>query len=117
MANRQGLAALRVFDGDVAVQTTTWRPAAFDSQFTRLYDSDEVVQNPVRDRLVENSFVAESLQVHFKTLQLHTYFVGNVSKNDGPVVRLASFWTNRSKLGAIVLDREVAVGGGVFKDF
>lgn len=109
--------SLRVFHRDVAVEPATGGPLAFDPDFARLYDSDEVVQNPIGDLFVENAFISEGLQVHFEALQLDANFLGNIREHDRSVVRLPGFGAHRGELGAIVLDREIALLGGILEYF
>ncbi len=106
-----------VLDDDIAVQTAPRGPSALDGRLPRLYDSDKVVHDSVRNRFVENSFVAEPLQIHLQTLQLDAVLVGHIGKDDGSVIRLACFRANRSKLGAMVLDRKVSFRAWIVKDF
>ena len=45
----------------VAVEPATWRPPAFYGGDSRLYNSDKVVHDPIRNCFVKNPFIAKRL--------------------------------------------------------
>ena len=111
------MVARRILHNYITIEPTAGGPAALDPEFAWLYDGDEVVQNSVGDLFVENAFISKTLQVHFKTLELHANFVGNVDQHDRAVIRLPGLGAYRRELGAVVLDREITLRGRVFENF
>ena len=76
---------------------------------------EKVVENPVGHIFVENSFVAEFLQVQLETLELNTLLVRNVSKHKRSEIGLACFRTDRSEFGAYDFDAILSVRVRVVK--
>src|SRR4051812_16076425 len=61
---------------------------------------DEVVEQPVGDRLVEDSLVAECLEKELQRLQFDAQPVRGVPEGDGSEVRVAGLRTHAGKLRA-----------------
>ena len=102
---------------NVTVQSAAWSPATFDRRAAWFDDGEKVVHDSIRDRFIENAFVAKCLQVQLKAFQLDADAVWDISNNDRSVVRLSRFWANRSKLGTMMFDCKIAGRAGVVKDF
>ena len=102
---------------DIAVQTAPGGPTAFNRHPTWFDDGNKVVHDPVRYSFVENTFVAECLQVHLEAFQFDANLVWDIRKQDRSIVGLAGFWANRCKFGTMVFDRKISLGAGVVEDF
>lgn len=76
---------------------------------------EKIVENPVGHIFVENSFVAEFLQVEFEALELDTLLVRNVAKHERSEIGLAGFRTDRSEFGTHDFDAILSVRVGVVK--
>ncbi len=104
-------------DDDIAMESAARSPATFDGSTPWLYDGDKVIHDSVGHRFIENAFVSEPLQIHFETLQFDAHLIGNVSEDNRAVVGLSRFRANRSKLGAMMLDRKVSRWVWIIKHF
>src|SRR2546428_7513607 len=58
--------------------------------------SDEIIQDAIRDRLVERAFVAVAPQVQLQALQLDAGLIGNIDDADGGEVDRKSTRLNSS---------------------
>lgn len=76
---------------------------------------EEIVEDPVGHIFVENSFIAEFLQVQLETLELNTLLVRNVSKHKRSEIGLPGFRTDRSEFGAYDFDAILSVRVRVVK--
>ena len=103
-----GVHFFRVFHDDIAVQTTSRRPAAFDRGMTRFHSRDKVVHDSVGDRFIEDAFVAKRLQVHFKAFQFHADVARNVREDNLAVVWLARLGAHGCEFRTVVFDRQIA---------
>jgi hypothetical protein len=74
---------------------------------------EKVVEDSVGHIFVENTFVAEPLQVQLKALELDTLLVRNVAKHERSEVWLAGFRTDRSEFGTHDFDAILSVWVGV----
>jgi len=74
------------------------------------YLGDEVVEDAVRDRLVEVALVAERPDVELQALQLDAALVRHVADADDAEVGEARLGTHRGELGAVDRDLEFALG-------
>jgi hypothetical protein len=74
-----------------------------------LHGRDDIVENAVRDHLVEDAFVAVLLQVHFQAFEFDTLGRRRVVEGERAEVGLACFRAHRGKLGTLDLDRVVAL--------
>ena len=78
-------------------------------------DRDEIIHDRVGNRFVENSLVAEALQIHLEALQLDTKLVRNVRKGETTEVGLSGARAQRRKLGRGYLDFVIPRRIRVFK--
>ncbi len=108
---------LRIFHRDHAVDTAARRPVADQPHESRFHCRHQVVQDAVSDALVEDTLIAELLQVQLQAFQFDANFIRNVLEHQRPEVRLSRLWANAGKLRAIDLDRVVAIRVGVRKRF
>ena len=59
---------------------------------------DQVVQNSVRNVLIEDALIPKLLQIQFQTFQFDAKFIRNVLKRKCPKIRLSRFGANRREL-------------------
>jgi len=78
---------------------------------------DEVVQDPVRDRLVEVALVPEGPEVEFERFQLDAQLVRDIGERQGREVRLAGLWAEAGKLRTGHVDLVIAPGLRIGKGF
>lgn len=76
---------------------------------------EKVVEDSVGHIFVENTFVAEPLQVQLKALELDTLLVRNVPKDQSSEIWLAGFRTDGSEFGTHDFDAILSVWVGVVK--
>src|SRR5205085_7750748 len=79
----------------------------------RVERGDEVVGDPVRDRLVERPLVAEGPEVELERLQLHAALVGDVADADRGEVGLPGDRAEAGELGGFEVDLVVARRRGI----
>jgi hypothetical protein len=106
-----------VFDGDRFSDAASGAEGGFDFHEPRLDDGDQVVHDFIGDVLVEDSLVAEALQVDLQALELDAFFVGRVGDRDGAEVGLAGLRADRGELGRDDFDLVIAGGKLVFECF
>jgi hypothetical protein len=76
---------------------------------------EEIIEDPIGHIFVENSFVAEFLQVEFEALEFDTLLVRNVAKHERSEIGLAGFRTDRSEFGTHDFDAILSVRVRVVK--
>ena len=113
----RALFGLRVRDGDRRCDATAGSPSALQLGGARRDNRQKVVENSIRDVLVENAFVPKSLQVQLETLQLDALRVGNITEDECPKIGLTRFGANGGELRANDFDLIVSVGVGIIKAF
>ena len=96
-------------DGNRRGDPAACSPATFEGRTARFDDFEEVIENSVRHVFVENSLVAELLQVELEAFELHAFSIRNVPENQRTEVRLAGFGADRSELGAKDFDGILSV--------
>lgn len=106
-----------VVDGDNAGDAPASTPMAFKGCPSRFRHRYKVVKNAIRDIFVEDPFISEALKVQFEAFEFHAKFVWDISKNQHPKIRLASFWADGRKLWAANFNLIVAVRKAVFENF
>jgi len=79
--------------------------------------SDEVIQNPVRDRLSERACVPERMQIKFQGFAFDTFLFRGVANGDSGEVRLAGDGAERGEFGSGESDLVGAAGFRVGKSF
>src|SRR5690349_7064357 len=100
----RNLATLRPARGGVVGRHRAGRPAA-DGELAdhghlpRFEYVDQVVEDRVHHRLVEDALVAEGEEVKFQALHLDAPAVGHVRDGDGSKVRLAGHRADAGELG------------------
>src|SRR5205807_7218082 len=90
---------------------------AFHVEIARLERGDEVVRDPVRDRLVEGAFIAIRPEIELQRLQLDALLIRHVADADGGKVRLRRHRTEAGELRRLEGDLVIALGVGVFECF
>ena len=128
VARREGVQIERVLDrasgavtargigrGDDRLDAAADREVADDRHAAGLAGGDQVVEDLVGHRLVEDAAVAELDQVVLQRLQLDTAIAGDVGDADLAEVRQAGLGADRGELGAVDRDLEVASGPGIRK--
>jgi len=75
----------------------------------------EVVEYIICEGLVKDSFVTEALHIELEAFQLDTYFIGAVFDYNLAEIRLAGFWAEAGKFGAVDGDGVIALGARVVK--
>ena len=75
------------------------------------------INDRVRDVLVKDSLIAETLQVKLQAFELNTLLVGRVGDRQRAEVRLAGARAHRREFRSDDLDLVIAVGKLVFKGF
>ena len=75
----------------------------------------KVVEDSVGHIFVENTFVAEPLQVQLKALEFDTLLVRNVPKDQSSEIWLAGFWADGSEFRTSDFDAILSVRVGVVK--
>ena len=112
-----GLERRDVLDGDCFGDAAAGAEGGFDFQEGRFDHGDEVVEDRVRDVLVEDSLVAVTLQVVLQALELDALFVGRIRDRDSAEVGLASFGADRGELRGLDFDLVIAVGELILEGF
>ena len=83
---------------------------AFDVEVARVERGDEIVGDPVRDRLVERPFVAIRPEIELQRLQLDALLVRDVADADRGEVRLRRHRTEAGELRRLEGDLVIAFG-------
>src|SRR5688500_16491634 len=100
-------------DLDDGVDSAADVEVALDGHPTRREERDEVVEDPVRHRLVEVTLVAERPQVELQALELDAALVGSVADPDRREVGLPRLRAETGELGRLESDLVVALGARV----
>ena len=78
---------------------------------------DQIIQNPIRNVLVENALIPKLLQVHFQTFQLDAKLIRHVLERESSEIRLSRFGTDRRELRANDLNQIIPMGTRILKGF
>ena len=89
---------LAVLDGDVGGDSAPGGEAAFHDHLLGRAGRNQVVEDLVRRRLVEDALIAIREHVVFQRLELDAGLVGRVRDDDLAEVRQAGFRTHRREL-------------------
>ena len=79
--------------------------------------ADEVIQNPVGDRLSERACVSERVQIKFQGFAFHTFLFRGVANGDGGEVGLAGDWAEGREFRSGKSDLIGSAGFRVGKSF
>lgn len=89
---------------------TSGTERAGDRHTARLTERDQVVEDLIRDRFVEDAFVAELDEVQLQRFQFHALFVGYILNADFAEVGQPGFRTDGRELGRPDVDLVLALG-------
>ena len=89
---------------DHGVNIATRVEIGFQLHPERIAGCHEIVEDPIGDVLVEDSLVAEGLEIQFKALQLHAGLIGHVAEREGAEVWLAGLRAYRGELWTDMLN-------------
>lgn len=78
---------------------------------------DEIIQNLVRDPLVERAFVAVAPEIELQTLEFYAVLPGNIHDADRSEIRLAGFRTDASEFRTFEPDFIVPSRIRIFENF
>jgi hypothetical protein len=99
-----------VFDGDDGPDPATNVPVADDLHPTRVDGRYNVVEDSVRDVLVEGSLVPVRPEIEFEGLEFDTQFVGDVFDDELCEIGLAREWAEAGELRSLEGDGVVTAG-------
>ena len=99
-----------MFDGDDSPDPATNVPVADDLHPTRIDGRDNVVEDPVRDVLLEGALVPVRPEIELEGLEFDTQFVGDVFDVEVCEIGLAREWAEAGELGRFEGDGVVTAG-------
>ena len=82
----------------------------FDRHVAWLDRFDKIIQDLVRDRLMERAFVPVAPEIELETFQLHTEFVGYVTNMDCREIRLTGLGAKSREFRTIHLNIIIPAG-------
>ena len=80
------------------------REAGHERHAPWLEHGHQIVEDPIGDVLVEDSLVAEGLEIQFQALQFHAGLIGHVAEREGAEVWLAGLRADRGELWTDMLN-------------
>jgi len=92
------------------MQPASRRPFRDDPHHSGTNLGAQVVEDPIGDGLVENSGVAERLEIQFVTLELEAELVGRIDHRDRAEIGLAGHGAYGCKFRCHMLDFIIPVG-------
>lgn len=99
-----------VFDGDIRADTAPGGPFGAEGHPAWFHGGDEVIENLIRDALIECAVIAVLLKVEFETLEFETGGVGDVGDDQGSEIGVAGHGTDTGEFGADRFDDEIPIG-------
>src|SRR5207248_7566637 len=108
IAARRGKSTVGISCDHDRVDSTANEEVADHFAPPRLQRADQVVEDPVGDRLVEGAFVPVAPEVELEALQLHAGAIRHVRDLDGGKVRLAGHGADAGELRALEPDFVIA---------
>ena len=98
------------------MDAATHEEVGFNRHMTGLHRFHEIIQDLVRDRLMERAFVPVAPEIELETFQLHTEFVGYVTNMDCREIRLTGLGAKTREFRTIHLNIIIPAGIRILED-
>ena len=108
-------AGFGIVRGNDGMNAAAYEKVRFDGHVTRLHRFDEIVQDLVRDHLMERAFVPVAPKIKLEAFEFHAEFIGYVGDTDRRKIRLPGLGTKAREFWALHLNRVIPAGIGVLE--
>lgn len=106
-----------MFHDDIGKDAAAYEKFGGEAQVSWLQDGGQVIDDTIRDGLMESALIPVRPDVKFKALELDTFFIRDVVEDQGGEIRLTCLWTEAGKLRNFHVNMVISRRCGVGEDF